>query len=48
VYADDLDMISRTAVDLKEAFLSLVQVAEDVGFKKSDETKYVVMGRSTI
>jgi len=30
-YVDDLDMISRTAVDLKEAFLSLIEVAEDMG-----------------
>jgi hypothetical protein len=48
VYADDMDMISRTAVDLKKAFLSLVQVAEDMGLKRSDETKYLVMGKSTI
>jgi len=48
IYADDVDMIARTAVDLKEAFLSLIQVAEDMGLKRSDETKYMVMGKSTI
>ena len=48
VYADDLDVISKTAVDLKEAFLSLVQVPEDMGLNRSDETKYMVMGKSTI
>jgi hypothetical protein len=41
-------MISKTAVDLKEAFLFLVQVPEDMGLKGSDETKYMVMGKSTI
>jgi hypothetical protein len=47
-YADDLDLISRTAVDLKEAFLSLVQVAEDMGLKiNDDKNKYMVTGKST-
>jgi hypothetical protein len=32
-HADDLDFISRTLVDLKEALLSLVQAAEDMGLK---------------
>jgi hypothetical protein len=43
------DLISRTAVDLKEAFLCLVQVTEDMGLKiNDDKTKYVVTGNSTI
>jgi hypothetical protein len=41
-------MKSKTAVDLKEAFLSVFHVPEDMGFKRSDETKYMVMGKSTI
>jgi hypothetical protein len=48
VYTDDLDVIFRTTVDLKEAFLSLVQVADNMGLKRSDETKRMVMGKSTI
>jgi len=32
-YADNLDMISRIVVELKEAFLSLVQAAEENGLK---------------
>jgi hypothetical protein len=41
-------MIFGTAGDLKEAFLSLVQVTEVMGLKRSDETKYMVMGKSTV
>jgi hypothetical protein len=36
-YADDLDLISRTKVDHKEAFLSLVQVAEHMGLKINED-----------
>lgn len=32
-YADNLDLISRIVVDPKEAFLFLVQAAEDNGLK---------------
>jgi hypothetical protein len=30
-HADDMDLILKTVADLKEAFLSLVQVGEDMG-----------------
>jgi hypothetical protein len=30
-HAKDLDLILKTVVDLKEAFLSLVRVGEDMG-----------------
>ena len=47
-YADDLDLISRTAVDLKEAFISPVQAAEDMNLKISEnKAKYMVTGKST-
>jgi hypothetical protein len=32
-YDDNLDMISRIAVDLKKAFLPLVETAEEYGLK---------------
>lgn len=30
-HANDLDLLLKTVVDLKEAFLSLVQVGDDMG-----------------
>jgi hypothetical protein len=48
-YIFELDLISRTVVDLKEAFLSLFQMAKDMGLKINDvKTKYTVTGKSTI
>jgi hypothetical protein len=47
-YVDDVDLISRTAVDLKEASLSLVQAAEDMCLEINEsKTKYMVTGKST-
>lgn len=48
-YADDLHLISRTAVDLSETFSSLVQAAEDTDLKiNDDKAKYMVTGKGTI
>ena len=43
-HSDDLDLISKTVVDLKKALLSLVQAAEEMRLKiKEYKTKYVVI-----
>jgi hypothetical protein len=47
-YAGDLDLTSKTAVDLNEASLSLVQAAEYMGLEiNEDKTKHIVNGKST-